>query len=77
MSRPMSTVAPSPASTTTSFTRPGNRTLRARFKPDAIAFWLPNSEWMLCTATIGNTRLVQPVEPTMTVSSGLGSEARM
>ena len=32
---------------------------------------------MLCTATMGNTRLVQPVEPTMTVSSGFGNEARM
>src|SRR5947199_9438168 len=32
---------------------------------------------MLCTATCGKTKLVQPVDPTMTVSSGLGSEAKM
>src|SRR5690348_12588014 len=32
---------------------------------------------MLCTATCGNTRLVQPVEPTITVSSAFGSDARI
>ena len=50
---------------------------RIKISEDLYDIMPPDYQDLVKSATIGNTRLVQPVEPTITVSSGFGSEARI